>query len=87
LQLDTHKEFTRLGLRYINEIEKPGTANDPLNWEGYLNLELAQSVKAGLIKDLRVARSMHQLHLIKDDVTILFNYGLYNKNENFLRIA
>jgi uncharacterized protein (TIGR04255 family) len=71
-------EFTRLGLRYINEIEIPGI--DPLNWEGYLNSELAQAVKAGLIKNLRVARSMHQLHLIKDDIIIIFNYGLYNKS-------
>lgn len=71
-------EFNRLGLRYINEIQLPG--GDPLNWEGYLNQNLVCAIKAGIIKDVRITRSMHQLHLIKEDILIVFNYGLYNKN-------
>ncbi len=72
------REFTRLGLRYINEIEIP--LPDPFHWEGYLSSELSQALKAGIIENMRVARSMHQLHFIKDDVITIFNYGLYNKS-------
>ena len=71
------KEFTRLGLRYINEIEISGI--NPLNWDNYLSLDLAQAIKAGVTSNSRVARSMHQLHLIQDDIIVIFNYGLYNK--------
>jgi uncharacterized protein (TIGR04255 family) len=69
-------QFNRIGLRYVNEI----TLNDggPLDWDGLINSALVTSVKAGMVNGLRMTRSIHQLIAIKDDITVILNYGINN---------
>jgi uncharacterized protein (TIGR04255 family) len=69
-------QFTRIGLRYVNEI----TLNEgsPLDWDGLINPDLVTSVKAGMPKGLRMAKSIHHLIAIKDDVSVILNYGINN---------
>jgi len=70
------KEFNRLGLRYINEINL--TEGNPLVWDNLINDGLIVGTKAGLQDEMNLVRSMHQLQAIRDEVTILFNYGIFN---------
>ncbi len=66
----------RIGLRFINQIQlKKG---NPLDWEGLINKDLATVTKAGLTREMRPVRSMHQLQAIKNDITVLMNYGMHN---------
>jgi uncharacterized protein (TIGR04255 family) len=69
-------QFTRIGLRYINEITLP--EGSPLDWDGLINRDLVTSVKAGLVADFRMTRSVHQLAALKDDVSVTLNYGINN---------
>lgn len=70
------QQFTRIGLRYVNEITRPeGSA---LDWDGLINPNLVTSVKAGLLEGLRMARSVHQLIAQRDDVSVILNYGINN---------
>jgi uncharacterized protein (TIGR04255 family) len=69
-------QFTRIGLRYVNEITLQ--EGSPLDWEGLINKDLVTSVKAAMPSGLRMARSTHQLVAIKDDISVLLNYGIYN---------
>lgn len=71
-------EFTRLGLRYVNEIVVPGI--DPLNWDGYIKSNLSAAIRAGLSSNSKLVRSMHQLHFLKEDIITIFNYGIHNKD-------
>lgn len=69
-------QFTRIGLRYVNEITFP--EGGPLEWDGLINPKLVTSVKAGLLKDSRMARSFHQLIALRDDISVLLSYGIFN---------
>lgn len=69
-------QFTRIGLRYVNEITRP--EGDALDWAGLINTDLVTSVKAGLHNGLRMTRSAHQLIALKDDITVILNYGINN---------
>jgi uncharacterized protein (TIGR04255 family) len=69
-------QFTRVGLRYVNEITRQ--EGSPLDWAGLINPELVTAVKAGMQNDLRMTRSAHQLIAIKDDLTLILNYGINN---------
>jgi len=69
-------QFTRLGLRYVNEITL--TEGGPLDWDGIINPQLVTSVKAGLQSGLRMARSSHQLVALKGDISLILNYGINN---------
>jgi uncharacterized protein (TIGR04255 family) len=69
-------EFTRVGMRFIDEIVFD--QGDPLDWDNLINPNLVASVKAGLKKDCRLTRSMHQVTMRRDDVAMIFNYGLQN---------
>jgi uncharacterized protein (TIGR04255 family) len=76
-QADYHvAEFTRLGLRYINEIVLP--EGDALDWEGFLNQGLITSVKTYISEGMRPIRSMHQCLMRCDDGTVTVHYGLNN---------
>jgi uncharacterized protein (TIGR04255 family) len=69
-------QFTRIGLRYVNEITRPeGSA---LDWNGLINPDLVTSVKAGLLDGARMARSVHHLVAQKEDVSVILNYGINN---------
>jgi uncharacterized protein (TIGR04255 family) len=70
-------EFSRIGLRYINDIIlKEG---NPYDWNNLINKNLITSTMAGMIDDMKLTRSMHQFMAIyKEDINVLFQYGIYN---------
>ena len=68
--------FTRIGLRYINEIVMP--EGNPLDWKGLISSDLITAVKAGKQSGVDMVRSMHQLQIRKDECEMVFNYGLSN---------
>ena len=70
------ENFTRLGLRYINEIVLP--QGDPLDWNGLINEELITSVFAGTAENTKLTRSMHQYSGKRDDISFGFVYGIKN---------
>lgn len=70
------EHFTRLGLRYINEIVLP--QGDPLDWNGLINEQLVTSVKAGEAENTELTRSMHQYSGKRDDISFGFVYGIKN---------
>jgi uncharacterized protein (TIGR04255 family) len=70
------QQFTRIGLRYVNEITRP--EGNALDWDGLINPRLVTSVKAGLLDGLRMARSVHQLIAQRGDVSVILNYGINN---------
>jgi uncharacterized protein (TIGR04255 family) len=70
------KQYTRLGLRYIDEID-PGTG-DPLDWHNIISADLVTSVTAGMLGDFKMNRSMHQVIAGTGDLVIVFNYGIHN---------
>jgi uncharacterized protein (TIGR04255 family) len=70
------QQFTRIGLRYVNEITRP--QGGALDWDGLINPNLVTSVKAGLVDDLRMVRSVHHLVAQRDDVSVILNYGISN---------
>lgn len=69
-------QFTRIGLRYVNEITL--SEGGPLDWDGIINPNLVTAVKAGMLPDLKMARSLHQLIALKDDVSVVLVYGINN---------
>jgi uncharacterized protein (TIGR04255 family) len=69
--------FSRLGLRYINEISI--SEGNPLEWNGYIKEELLHCTFAGLSREMKLARSMHQLVTKYDeDTSVLLQYGIHN---------
>lgn len=68
--------FTRIGLRYINEIVL--TEGNPLAWDNLIAPDLITGIKAGKQADADMVRSMHQLHIRKSECDMVFNYGLSN---------
>jgi uncharacterized protein (TIGR04255 family) len=71
-------QFTRMGLRYINEIFIP--EKSPLNWDGFINPNLCKAIEAGITSEFLPVRSMHQLQVKNDEITIMFNYGIFNRD-------
>lgn len=68
--------FTRIGLRYINEIVMP--QGNPLNWDGLIAPSLVTSTMAGQQADAEMVRSMHQITTRRNESDMAFNYGLNN---------
>lgn len=68
-------EFSRIGIRYINEIRLPGRA---LEWKGIIAEHLINSVFATALPNGRIQRSMHQLSELHDGEQLLLSYGLVN---------
>jgi uncharacterized protein (TIGR04255 family) len=66
----------RIGLRYINQIYIPD--GNPLEWDDLINSNLTSSLKAFPDWKQNILRSMHQLHLSKDDFKITFQFGIFN---------
>jgi uncharacterized protein (TIGR04255 family) len=67
--------FTRIGLRYVNEIRLPGRA---MEWENIIDDRLVAATVASALKGGRLLRSMHQVHELHDEDNVLLNYGLIN---------
>ena len=67
--------FSRVGLRYVNEIRLPGR---PMEWEGFINASLLSAVNAGRTNDRPLLRSMHQLIEGSGENQIMINYGIVN---------
>lgn len=66
----------RIGLRYINQITMPD--GNPFEWDDLINADLTSNLKAFPGLQQNILRSMHQLHLIKDDFKIIFQFGIFN---------
>ena len=76
VQLYPDVRITRIGLRYINQIRLE--QGNPLDWETYLAAGLVTSVKAGISNGATLVKSMHQLHVRRDNLNLLFHYGISN---------
>jgi uncharacterized protein (TIGR04255 family) len=80
---ETYKtlDITRLGLRYINNIEiKEG---NPLDWENLINPILTHTInefsdKEDNIFKNDISRSLSQITFKKDEYSLGFRYGIYN---------
>jgi uncharacterized protein (TIGR04255 family) len=68
-------QISRFGLRYINviEIDEP----DPTNWEKYISPDLLSIFRVPNESD-EILRAFHLLSTKKDDVSLLFQYGMHN---------
>jgi len=51
-----------------------------LNWKGYIRSQLEEAINSEQTPELKLVRSMHQLHLLKEEVSVTFNYGILNKD-------
>lgn len=71
-------KFTRIGLRYVNDINFPD--GNALDWEGLLAPELITAVRAGKGPDASVVRSMHQIHTREGERDSVITYGLHNSD-------
>lgn len=66
----------RLGMRYINEIVFP--TGHALDWDGLINPSLIDSVKAGVLENMRIKRSTRSFEVLNDDFAMHIHYGLFN---------
>ena len=67
-------QISRIGLRYINQINAPGT--DPFNWSGYINSNLLGIFNFG-DKD-RYSRVFCNYALNSENDTVNVNFGMHN---------
>lgn len=67
--------YSRLGLRYINEINLP--KGNPFQWDGFISPSLFAGIKAIEPKDT-ISRAMSQIVFTKETHSIVFNYGMFN---------
>jgi uncharacterized protein (TIGR04255 family) len=72
-------QFGRIGLRYINELFIPENKN-PLKWDGYINSNLCKGLEAGILDSSLPIRSMHQVQTKRNEIDVLFNYGIFNRD-------
>ena len=69
--------ISRLGLRYINQIDLDET--NPLDWKAYINESLISSIEDWCASSKnKIARAMNQIVINEDNYTLNFNYGIYN---------
>jgi uncharacterized protein (TIGR04255 family) len=69
-------DFSRFGLRYINQIvlEK----GNPFIWKDYISSYLTSTVDNFFSRDTDLSRAMSQVVLNRDDFKLIFNFGLFN---------
>ncbi|MAG44352.1 hypothetical protein CL633_00490 [bacterium] len=72
------KTINKAGLRHVNEIELPGT--DFLQWDGYINTKLINSLKFTYKGNGKILRYMGQIIFQENFGPINFNYGLWNSS-------
>ena len=68
--------FTRLGLRYINEVVLP--EGNALDWRNIIAPHLVEAVMANRPENSAMLRSMHQLLVRIDECDLTCTYGLHN---------
>ena len=69
--------ISRLGLRYINQIDLDEA--DPTNWGQYIDDSLIHPIESWCSDSKnRLARIMSQIVINEDDFSLNFNYGIYN---------
>jgi len=75
---DTYQvnEFTRVGLRYINQVDLD--QGNALDWNGYLSDEVIHATISRIPERFALSRSMHQVVSSHNDVTLVANYGIHN---------
>lgn len=70
-------EFSRLGLRYINEIKI--NKGNPFDWTNLINSSLINATNDFFYNDRsNICRAISQIILDYDHFKMNFNYGLYN---------
>lgn len=72
--LNLQGNSSRLGLRYINQIEI--NEGNPFDWNGWINSNLIKSLEFGTKETL--AQHLGVITYILDDFQIRFQYGMYN---------
>ena len=70
-------QVTRLGLRYINNIEFTDSISGPTEWDGYLNPNIISIFKMADTES-KISRAFQNLELILPDMMIRFQYGMHN---------
>lgn len=69
--------INRIGLRYINEVNFE--EGNPLDWRRFIAEDKIKGVLSGFNKDsMNLLRSMHMLHLKKENMILSLNYGIFN---------
>jgi uncharacterized protein (TIGR04255 family) len=71
----TEIRVTRLGLRYINQINL--NEADPTNWNGYLNDNIITIFNMAEEK-FQISKTFQTLELISSDLKFKFQYGMHN---------
>lgn len=75
-QLYSNVRVTRIGLRYVNQVRfEQGNA---LDWDELLAPHLVAATKAGIPNNASLVRSMHQLHVRQNNLSLLLHYGIFN---------
>jgi len=75
-ELVANSDFTRLGLRYVNQIVL--SKGNPLDWTEYVDPSFVSVIDHFFNKSPNLARSMSQVVLNYDDYKLNFNYGIHN---------
>lgn len=75
-QLVPNPDFTRLGLRYINQIIL--SKGNPLIWSDYIESSFVAAIDRFFERTPNLARAMSQVVLNYDDYKLNFNYGMHN---------
>lgn len=66
---------SRLGLRYINQLQFPGT--NPLEWHEYITDDLLGMFSFGL-ENAKASRIFHNLEFLFDGFNLRFQFGIFN---------
>jgi uncharacterized protein (TIGR04255 family) len=69
-------DYTRLGLRYINQIVL--SSGNPLIWTGYIDNSFTSVIDKFFERSPNLSRAMSQVVLNYDDYKLNFNYGMHN---------
>lgn len=69
-------DYTRLGLRFINQIVL--NKGNPFIWTNYIASSLISPIDKFFVRSQNLARMMSQAVLNYDDYKVNFNYGIYN---------
>ena len=69
-------DFTRLGLRFINQIVL--SKGNPFVWNNYIDSSFVSVIDRFFERSPNIARMMSQVILNYDDYKVNFNYGMHN---------
>lgn len=68
-------QLSRLGLRYINQLDVPGLS--PLDWQDYVSKDLL-SLFSYTIEEATPSRIFHSFEVVFDDFNLRFQFGVHN---------